>query len=114
MPLGYYPGMDDNDHASQLHTISPSVPPTDHEITIPPPFPDLPQMLPSPTTPTKKTGMEKEKDQSRVGGLLMDLAKDGSDDGCWAPVEKVAHIPPASTETAAGTIPQAPTRNVAG
>jgi len=40
MPLSYYPGMDDHNHANQLGIISSSVPPADHEISGPPPSPN--------------------------------------------------------------------------
>jgi len=113
MPLTYYPGMDDRNNANRLHTISPSVPPADHGIPVPPPSPDKSKMLPPPTPPTK--GKEKEKDGSNVGGLLMDLAEDGSEDGTSTPAEKDAGtILPAPTEKEAGTTPPAPTEKEAG
>jgi len=120
MPLSYYPAMDDGNNANQLRTISPSVPPAnhgilpaDHGIPVPPPSPDNSQMLPPPTPSIK--GNEKEKDESNVGGLLMDLAEGGSDDGTSTPTEKDAGtVPLASTEKRTGTIPPAPTRKEAG
>jgi len=86
MPLSYYTGMDDCNNAIRLRTISPSVPPAehgirpahhgippaDHGLPVPPPSPDKTKMLPPPTQSIK--GKEKEKDESNVGGLLMDLA----------------------------------------
>jgi len=122
MPLGYYPGIDDRDYANRLRTISPSVPPADYEIpvlppspdkstTLPPPSPDNSKMLPPPTPSTKG----KEKDVINVGGLLMDLAKDGSEDGTSTSAEKKAGaIPPAPTKKEAGTTPSAPTGHEAG
>jgi len=102
MPLNYYPGMDDRNHANPLRTISPSVPPAEHDIPVPPPSPDKSRMLPPPTPPTK--GKEKENDESNVGGLLMDLAEDGCEDVISTPTEKHAGtIPPASTGKKAGT-----------
>jgi hypothetical protein len=113
MPLSYYPGMDDRNHANRLHTISPSVPPADHGIPVPPPSPDKSKMLPLPTPSTK--GKEQEKDESNVGGLLMDLAEDGSKDVTSTPTEKDAGtVPPAPTEKDAGTVPPAPTEKDAG
>jgi len=64
MPLRYYIGMDDRNHADRLCTISPSLPPADHEIPVPPPSPDKRKILPPPTSPTK--GKEQEKDGSNV------------------------------------------------
>jgi len=125
MPLGFYPGMDDRDHANQLHTISPSVPPADHEMPIPPPSPNKSKMLPPPTPPTK--GKEKEMDESNIGGRLMDLAENGSEDGTNTPTKKEASaippapteeeadtISPAATETEANNIPPAPTEKDTG
>ena len=107
MPLGYYPSMDDRDHANRLRTISPSVPPADHEIPVPPPSPDKSKMLPPPTPPTKG----KEKDEGKVGGLLMDLAEDGSEDGTSTPAEEEAGTTPAApTGKEAGTTPEKPDR----
>jgi hypothetical protein len=97
MPLTYYPGMDDCNNAHRLLTISPSVPPADPGIPVPPPSPDKSKMLPPPTPSTK--GKEMEKDGTNVGGLLMDLAEYGSEDGTSTPVEKDAGtISPAPTE----------------
>jgi hypothetical protein len=90
-----YPGMDDCNHTNQLHTIAPSVAPAGHEISVPPLSPDMSKMLPPPTPPTK--GKEMEKDASKVGGLLIDLADNGSEDG-----------PSPSTEKDTGTIPSEP------
>jgi len=139
IPLTYYPGMDDPKNTNRLHTISPSVPPAndgilpaDHGIPVPPPSPDKSKMLPPPTPSTK--GKEKEMDRSTIGGLLMDLAEDGSGDGTRTPAEKDATstlpaptdkeaggtppvhtkkdtctTPPAPTEKEAGTTPEQPT-----
>jgi len=108
MPLRYYPGMDDRNLANRLHAISPSVPPAHHEMPVPPPSPNKSKMLPPPTPPNK--GKEKEKNESNVGGLLMDLAKDGSEDGTSTPTEKYAGTaPPVPSEQDAATIPPAPT-----
>jgi len=108
MPLSYCPSMDDRNHANRLHTNSPSVLPADHGIPVPPPSPDKSNMLPLPTPPTK--GKERGKDESNVGGLLMDLAEDGSEDGTSTPTKKAAGTAlPAPTENDAGTIPPAPT-----
>jgi hypothetical protein len=113
MPLSYYPGMDDRNHANRLHTISPSVPPADHGIPVPPPSPDKSKMLPPPTPSIK--GKEKDKDESNVGGLLMDLAENGYEDRTSTPTEKDAGtVRPAPTEKEADTIPRAPTKKEAG
>jgi hypothetical protein len=49
-----------------------------------------------PTSST--TGKEKEMDASNVGGLLMDLAEDESEDGSSTPAEEEAStIPPTPT-----------------
>jgi hypothetical protein len=70
-------------------------------------------MLPPPTPSIK--GKEKEKDESNVGGLLMDLAEGGSEDGTSTPTEKDAGtVPPAPTEKDASTTPPAPTGKEAG
>jgi len=54
-------------------------------------------MLP-PATPATK-GKENENDGSNVGGLLTDLAEDGSEDGTRTPVQEDAGTtPPAPTE----------------
>jgi hypothetical protein len=132
MPLSYYSGMDDRNNANRLRTISPSVlpsdhgiPPPDHRIPIPPPSPDKSKMLPPPTPSIK--GKDKEKDESNVGGLLMDLAENGSEDGTSTPTKKDAGtvlpepterdastIPPVPTEKETGTTPPAPTGEQAG
>jgi len=125
MPLSYYPGMDDLNHTNKIHRISPSVPHVDDEIPVPPPSPDKSNILPPPRPPTK--GMDKEKDGSTVGGRLMDIAKDGSDDGTITPTyEEAGTIPPiptkhdactflpAPTETEAASFPPAPTETEAG
>jgi len=133
-PLSSYPGMDDHDNANQLRTISPSVPPADngippadlaispsdhgispadHWIPVPPPSPDKSRMLP-PRTPST-VEKEMEKDGSNVGGLLLDLAVDGSVDGTSTPAkDKAGTIPPAPTEKDSYTIPPAPTGKEAG
>jgi hypothetical protein len=119
MPLSYNPGMDDCNNANRLRTISPSVPPADHGIPpadhgifVPPPSPDKSKML-SPPTPSTK-GKKKEQDESKVGGLLMDLAEGGSEDGTSTPTERDAGTaPPAPTEKDAGTTPLASTRKEA-
>jgi len=120
MPLSYYMGMDDRNNANRLRTIPPSVPPADHGIPpadhgipVPPPSPDKSKMLPPPTPSIK--GKEKEKDESNVGGLLMDLADGVSEDRTTTPTEKDAStVPPAPTEKDAGTTPPAPTGKEAG
>jgi hypothetical protein len=86
MPLRYYPGMDDRNHANRLGTISLSVPPSDDGIPVPPSSPDKCKMLPPPTPSTM--GKEKEQDESNVGGRLMDLAEDGSKDDTSTPTVK--------------------------
>jgi len=118
MPLSFYPAMDDRDHANQLHTISPSVlstnhgtPPADHGIPIPPPSPDKSEMLPPPTPSTTET----EMDGCNIGWLLIDLAKDGSEDGTSTPTEEEASpIPPAPTQNVTETTPPAPADEEAG
>jgi len=62
-------------------------------------------------TPTPSTkGKEKAKNESNIGGLLMDLAEDGSENGTSTHTEKDASmLPPAPTEKHAGTIPPKPT-----
>ena len=120
MPLSYYPGMDDLNYANPLRTITPSVPPADHGIpladhgiSIPPPSTDKNNMLPPPTPSTK--GKAKKKDESNVGGLLMNLADDGSEDGTSTPTEKDAGtIPPGPTENEARTTLPATTGKEAG
>jgi len=118
MPISYYPGMDDCDHTNQLHIISPSVPPdnqgtppSNHVIPIPPPSPDKSKMLPPPTPPHNK----KERDGSNIGGLLMDLAKDGFEDGTSTPAEEEAcTVPPAPANKETGMTPPAAAKDVAG
>jgi len=132
MPFSYYPGMDDGNNPNRLHTISPSVLPADHGIlpadhgiSIPPPSHNKSKMLPLPIPSTK--GKEEEKDESNVGGILIDLTEDRSEDGTStpsvndagaippAPIEKDAGmIPPPSTEKATSMIPPAPTVNEVG
>ena len=120
MPLRYYPGMDDRNNANRLRTMTPSVPPadhrilpTDHGILVRPPPPDKSKMLPPPTPSIE--GKEKEKDENKVGGLLMDLAKNGSEDGTSTPTEQDAGtVPPATTKKDAGKILPAPTKKEAG
>jgi hypothetical protein len=113
MPLCYYAGMDDRNNANWLRTISPSVPPADLGIPVPPPSPDQSKMLPPPTPSIN--GKEKEKDESTVGGILMDLAKRGSEDETSTPTEKDAGtVPPAPTEKDASTTRPATTGEEAG
>jgi len=113
MPLRDYPGMDDCHHANRLRTISPSVPPSDPGIHVPPPSHDDSKMLPPPTPPTK--GKEEEKDESNIGGLLNDLAEAASADGTSTPTEKYTGMaPPGPTENDASTIPPAPAEKDAG
>ena len=65
-------------------------------------------MLPPPVSPTKEK--EEEKDGSNIDGLLMDLAKDESEDGIITPTNREAStIPPAHTKKEAGMIQQVPT-----
>jgi hypothetical protein len=78
-PLRYYPAMHDCNHAKELPTISLSVLPTNHKISIPPPSPDMCKMLPPPTSPTKQK--ERENDWSKIEVLLMNLAENESKDG---------------------------------
>jgi hypothetical protein len=78
MSLSYDPGMDDHNHANRLRTISPSVPPADHGIPVPLSSPNQSWMLPPRTASTK--GKEKKKDESNIGGLLINLAEDGYED----------------------------------
>jgi len=146
MPLSHYTGMDDGNNANWLRTISPSIPPAehgippadhgippadhgippaDHGLPVPPPSPDRSKMLPLPTPSIK--GKEKENDESNIGGLLMDLAEGGSEDGTSTPTEKeTGTVPPAptakdagttlprATGKEAGTTPPAPTSKEAG
>jgi len=117
MPLSYYLGMDDRNNTNRLPAMSPSVPPADHGIrpadhgiSVPPPSHDQSNLLPPPIPLMK--GKEKEKDESNVGGLLINLAENGSEDGTSAPTEKDAGtVPPDPTEKDTGTIPQVPTKN---
>jgi len=77
------------------------------------PSPDKSKMLPPPTPSIK--GKEKERDGNNVGGLLMDLAEGGSEDGTSTPTEKGGGtVPPAPTEIDAGTTPPAPAGEEAG
>jgi len=93
MPLGGYPGMDDHNHANRICTISPSIPPVDYRIPVQPATPNKRKMLPPRTPPTQ--GKEQEMDESNVGGLLMDLAEEGSEDGTSTPAENMGSaIPP--------------------
>jgi hypothetical protein len=67
-----------------------------------------------PLTPLTK-GKEKKKDESNVGGLLMDLAEDWSEDGTSTPTKTdTITLPPAPTEEVADTTPPAPTETHAG
>jgi len=59
MPLGYYPGMDDRDHADRLRTVTPPAPPPDHGILSPPRSPEKSKMISPQASPTKG----KEKDE---------------------------------------------------
>jgi hypothetical protein len=69
-------------------------------------------MLP-PLTPSTK-GKEKEKDDSNVGGRLMDLADDESEDGTSTPTENDAGaVTTAHTEADTSTTLPAPTEKVA-
>jgi len=119
LPHTCYPGMGDHSNANPLRTVSPSIvpanhgiPPADHEIPVPPSSPDKSKMCPPPTSSNK--GKEKENDVSNIGGLLMDLAKDGSEDGTSTPAENDASTkPPAPTGKEAGTTRAAPTKTVA-
>jgi len=90
IPHVYNPRMDDCNHTNRLHTISPSVPPANHKIPIPPPSADISNMLPPPTPLTKEMELEMEKDGSNIGELLMNLAKDESGDGTSTPIKKDA------------------------
>jgi len=127
MALSYYTGMDDHNNTNRVRTISPSVPPADHGIPpadhgippadhgipVPPPSPDKSKMLPPPTPSIK--GKEKEKDESNVGGLLMDLVGGGSEDGTSTPTEKDdGTVPPAPIDKDTSTTPPAPTGKEAG
>jgi len=108
IPLSYYPGLDYRNYANWLWTISPSVPPPDSEIPIPPPSPDKSKMLPPPTPPTM--GKEKETDEGNIGGLLMDLAENGSEDETrTATMKDTGTAPPGLTKRDASTSPLGPT-----
>ena len=115
MPLSYYPGMEDHNNANWLRTIPQSVPtadlglsPATHWMSVPPPSPDRSKMLPPPSPSIK--GNEKETDESNVGGLLKQLAENGSEDGTSTPSERdTGTVPTAPTEKDHGTIPAAPT-----
>jgi len=113
MPLRYYPGMDDRNHANWLHTISPWISPAKHEIPIPPPSTDMSKMLWSLSPPTK--GKQKEMDECNVAGILMDLGKDGSEEGTSTPTRKDAGaISPAPTKRDACMMSPAPTEKEVG
>jgi hypothetical protein len=59
-------------------------------------------------------GNDTDKDESNVGGLLMELAEGGSDIGTSTPAENDAiTVPPAPTEKDARTTPPASTGNQA-
>jgi len=104
--------MNNSTHADQLCTISPSVPPADHRISVPAPSSDQSNMPQPPTRSTK--GTEKETDESKVGGRLLDLSRDGSEDETSNPTEKdTGNVPPASTEKEAGAILPVPPRKTA-
>jgi len=64
MPLSYYPAMDDRNHANRRSTISPSVPPADHWISVPPQSPNKSKKLPPPIPSTK------EKKRKRLRATL--------------------------------------------
>jgi len=113
MARGYYPRMDDRDHANPLCSISPSVPPADRKEPIPPPSPDQSKMLARLPPPTNRK--EEEKDGSNVTQLLMDVAEDVSQDGTSTPTEEEAGtILLVPTEEEALTTQPAPTKNEAG
>jgi hypothetical protein len=115
----YCPGMDDSNNPIRLGSIAPWPPPLDHGILpanhgiqVPSPSPVKSMLLPLPTTSTK--GMEKAQNGSNIGVLVMDLAKDGSEDRTGTPAKEEAHqIPPAPTTKEACTILPAPTDTVA-
>jgi len=88
MHLNDYAGLDDHNHANQLHTISPSVPPTDHGIPIPHPSHSKSKMQSLQMTPTEGMEQEEEMDGSIIGGPLMDLALEQSEDGTSTCTEK--------------------------
>jgi len=88
MPLSYYPSLVNCNHTNRLCTISPSVPPANHDILFPPSSPDKSKMLPPPTPPTKWKTIE--QDESTIGGFLMDFAFDGSEDWNSTPTKKEA------------------------
>jgi len=98
--------MNNCNHADLLRTISPSVLPADYKTHVPPLSPDKGKLLPQLTTLT----MGQEIDVGNIGGLLIDLAKDGSEDRTSTPTEKEAGaISHAPTENEVCTIPQATT-----
>ena len=77
-------------------------------MALPPPSPNMRTMLPLPTPPTQ--GMANEMDRSNVGKLVMDLAKDGSENGTSTTTDKAAStVLPAPTKKSASMIPPAPT-----
>jgi hypothetical protein len=112
--------MDDGNNANRLRTISPSVPPAEHRIPpanhgipVPPPYSDKCKILPPPTPSVKRKA--KEKDECNIGGILMDLAKNGCEDGTSTPTEKdTGAILPAPTEEDASTIQPEPTEKDPG
>jgi len=148
-----YPATDDRRNANALRILSPSVPPADHgippadnvtcsadrgtppadhgiprtnhRIPVPPPSADISKILPPPTPSSK--GKEKEKNESNIGGHLMDLAEVGPEDGTSTPADNdtgsMPRVPtetdawmilPEPAETHAHTTLPAPTRNEAG
>jgi len=89
------------------------IPPPDHGLLVPPPSADKSKMIPLRTQSTH--GKDKEMDGGNVGGHLMALADDRSEDETSTPTEKNAGgIPQALTERGAGTYPPAPTETEAG
>jgi len=99
------------DHANRLRTISQSAPPANHDIPVTPLSLNMSKMLTLPTPTTKG----KAEDGNKVGGLWVDLAEDGSEDGTSTPVEtEPGTLPPAPAQTEAGMIPPAPTQIEAG
>jgi hypothetical protein len=65
-------------------------------------------MLPLPTPSIKRK--EKEKDENHIGGLLMDLAEGGSEDGTSTSTKKDAGtVPPVPTKKDTSTTLPAPT-----
>jgi len=70
-------------------------------------------MLAPPTPSTK--AKEKENNGSDDGGVLIEVADNGSEDRTSSPAEKGAStVPPAPSEEEAGTTPPAPTEKDAG